>query len=177
MALSNHTYIPLRLATEAESGTESVLTYLPVTEGESEEDRQRRVTACQQELNSLHAVGLGDNLVNYHRWLEEALAYRKLIFEHVNIPPFIGKVVIDPRAAAVIHFYVIGRLIDQRIDVTGLQGALTCAEFLMPMINTGILVPEQLSRNILVRSVQALLKNPRRVAQEIRNVDAIWSLL
>jgi hypothetical protein len=35
---------------------------------------------------------------------------------------------------------------------------------------------EPAARITLVRSVQALLKTPRRIAQEIRNVDAIWTL-
>jgi hypothetical protein len=52
-----------------------------------------------------------------------------LILEHVNIHPFVGNVIVDPRPAAAIHFYVTGRLLEQHVDVAGLQGALTGAPY------------------------------------------------
>lgn len=135
MAVNNLLYPPVRVPAEAANVRTSTVRFYDRREGESEEQYQLRIQTNDNRLRHLRCFGLGDNATNYQRWLEESPVYRKLIFDKLNIPPFIGPVVIEPKAAAIVYFYSIGRLLDQRLDIPGMRRALACAEFLMPMIN------------------------------------------
>uniref|UniRef100_A0AAT9JPY5 Nucleocapsid protein n=1 Tax=Nasutitermes takasagoensis chuvirus 1 TaxID=3133479 RepID=A0AAT9JPY5_9VIRU len=175
MAANNLQYPPVRTVPVEHNVRESTLAHYARHDDEDEEDYQHRVTNRSRALHQLRCFGIGDNRTNYQRWLEESPVYRKLIFEKVNIPPFTGPIVIDPRAAAAVYFYSIGRLLDQKLDLPGLRRALACAEFLMPMINEALIVPEQEAQAILVSSVRALLRNSRKMNQEIRNLAVLWT--
>jgi hypothetical protein len=73
--------------------------------------QQANATARQEEsVAGLRGFGIGDNAVNYHRWLEESAIYRELIFEALRIAPFIGPDFVDSKAAAITCFYSIGRM-------------------------------------------------------------------
>jgi hypothetical protein len=123
-------------------------------------------------LPGLRLFGLGDNAANYRRWFQPEV-YQKLIFENINIPPFVGHAT-DPRASAVIYFYSIGRLLATNTTTPGLETALCCAELLLPMINSSLLCSQYESRQILLQSVKALMVNARRLNREIRGINNVW---
>jgi hypothetical protein len=66
-------------------------------------------------------------------------------------------------------------MLDQRTELPGLRRALACAEFLMPMINQQLLAPVLEARAILVQAVRALLRNTRKLNQEVRNLEVLWT--
>jgi hypothetical protein len=76
--------------------------------------------ATAERRAELHAItrvrpfGIGDNPQNYQIWFEESDVYRKIIFETVDIAPFVGHVNMDPRAAAAIIYFV--ATLPQRTD-------------------------------------------------------------
>jgi hypothetical protein len=171
---NNRLYPAPQTTPRADNVRSDVRPYVAVDDDADDDDRELAATAAGIATRNLRPYGIGDNTANYRRWLEGSAVYRELIFQHVNITPFVGPVVIDPRAAAAIYFYSNGRLLDQAMNIPGLETVLTCAEFLMPLINNRFLTPEIESRRILARAVQALLRNPRRIGQEIRNVAICW---
>jgi hypothetical protein len=169
--MANHgAYYPPVVPEPAQREPDNPQLYLPPLPNVTAERRAELHAATIASLARVRPFGLGDNLPNYQRWLEESDVYRKLIFETVNIPPFVGHVVIDPRAAAVIYFYSTGRVLATGITTPDLDIALCCAEFLMPVINRGLFCDMAESRRILVSSVQALMRNERKLRQELRNI-------
>lgn len=120
--------------------------------------------------------GIGDNAINYQRWMAVSPFYTKLIMENVNIQPFGGGFVTDPRAPAICTIYAYGRALVCNMEDVGCQEILACAEFLMPMINQQLLVPEADARVILVEAVQALLRAPRTILTFARSTPTAWQI-
>jgi hypothetical protein len=96
------------------------------TAGNVRANRSRGIYLTPAYVSQITPFGIGDNLPNYTRWLHVSEMYRQLIFERINIPPFVGPVVIDPRAAAVTYFYAIGRMLSLHDETQGLDIALEC---------------------------------------------------
>jgi hypothetical protein len=159
----------------AQRGREQIEQYIVPYKGETEEAFQIRRLETTRRLQSLRPFGIGDNATNYTRWLDVAPIYKKLIFENLAIPPFMGSNITDGRAPAAIYLYSIGRAMQLKTDLTEVPFVLGCAEYLLPKINTTLLASQRESRQIVVEAVKNLLPNRRRLNQELRNYESAWT--